>query len=43
MYTMYCLDGNAGSSLNQRCEKDPKHLPLGIAIDRLTKVFHYMA
>ena len=34
----YYLDGNTGSTQNQRCEKDPRHLPLGIAIDRLTKV-----
>jgi len=34
-------DGNTGSRTSERCEKDPSHLTLGIAIDNLIKVgFH---
>ena len=38
MYTIHCLDGNTGSTVRGHCEKDPRHLPLGIAIDCLYKV-----
>lgn len=38
MCTIHHLDGNTGSTMSERCEKDPSHLPLGIAINHLSKV-----
>ena len=45
MYILYCycLEDDTGSILSQRCENNPTHLPLAIAIDCLTKVSPYLA
>jgi len=43
MQWCFISDQNTASMMSERCEKDPSHLPLGIAIDNLVKVKQKLA